>query len=134
RLNTPQTPSLSLSNTTSHQSSTRFFFKPLRFKGLNTKSSKRFICEAVKSSMAVEVEVFEKEALVVSLAKYIADLSNKFTQQRGAFTVCLSGGSLINYFRKLLEPPYVDSIEWGKWHVFWVDERVVPKDHEDSNY
>lgn len=37
-------------------------------------------------------------------------------------------------FRKLLEPPYVDSIEWGKWHVFWVDERVVPKDHEDSNY
>ncbi|KAJ7959404.1 6-phosphogluconolactonase [Quillaja saponaria] len=37
-------------------------------------------------------------------------------------------------FRKLVEPPYVDSIEWGKWHVFWVDERVVPKDHEDSNY
>lgn len=37
-------------------------------------------------------------------------------------------------FRKLLEPPYVDSIEWAKWHVFWVDERVVPKTHEDSNY
>jgi hypothetical protein len=33
-----------------------------------------------------------------------------------------------------LEPPYVDSIEWAKWHVFWVDERVVPKDHQDSNY
>lgn len=28
----------------------------------------------------------------------------------------------------------MDSVEWGKWHVFWVDERVVPKDHEDSNY
>lgn len=37
-------------------------------------------------------------------------------------------------FRKLLEPPYIDSIEWSEWHVFWVDERVVPKDHEDSNY
>ncbi|CAI0544694.1 unnamed protein product, partial [Linum tenue] len=36
--------------------------------------------------------------------------------------------------RKLLEPPYIDSIEWSKWHVFWVDERVVPKDHDDSNY
>ncbi|KAI5397958.1 hypothetical protein KIW84_063679 [Lathyrus oleraceus] len=58
----------------------------------------------MKSSMAVEVEVFEKEALAVSLAKYVPDLSNKFTQQRGAFTVCLSGGSLINYLRKLLEP------------------------------
>ena len=37
-------------------------------------------------------------------------------------------------FRKLLEAPYVDSLEWSKWHVFWVDERVVPKTHEDSNY
>ena len=36
--------------------------------------------------------------------------------------------------RKLVEPPYIDSIEWSKWHVFWLDERVVPKDHEDSNY
>ncbi|KAG6669010.1 hypothetical protein CIPAW_01G213300 [Carya illinoinensis] len=36
--------------------------------------------------------------------------------------------------KKLLEPPYIDSIEWSKWHVFWLDERVVPKDHEDSNY
>lgn len=33
-----------------------------------------------------------------------------------------------------MEPPYVDSIDWSKWHVFWVDERVVPKDHVDSNY
>ena len=33
-----------------------------------------------------------------------------------------------------MEPPYIDSIEWSKWHVFWLDERVVPKDHEDSNY
>ncbi|TVU04693.1 hypothetical protein EJB05_47823, partial [Eragrostis curvula] len=23
---------------------------------------------------------------------------------------------------------------WSKWHVFWADERVVPKDHVDSNY
>lgn len=28
----------------------------------------------------------------------------------------------------------IDSVDWSKWHVFWVDERVVPKDHEDSNY
>lgn len=37
-------------------------------------------------------------------------------------------------FRKLTEPPYLESVDWGKWHIFWVDERVVPKDHEDSNY
>lgn len=33
-----------------------------------------------------------------------------------------------------MEPPYIDTVEWAKWHIFWVDERVVPKDHEDSNY
>lgn len=33
-----------------------------------------------------------------------------------------------------MESPYAESIDWKKWHVFWVDERVVPKDHADSNY
>ncbi|KAG9452600.1 hypothetical protein H6P81_005504 [Aristolochia fimbriata] len=75
-----------------------------------------------------------EEELSVSLAKYTADLSEKFTRERGAFTVVLSGGSLIKSLRKLVEAPYAESIEWSKWHVFWVDERVVPKDHEDSNY
>ncbi|XP_015961953.1 LOW QUALITY PROTEIN: probable 6-phosphogluconolactonase 4, chloroplastic [Arachis duranensis] len=90
------------------------------------------MAETQKSN--VVVEVFEEEELAVSLAKYVADISNKFTSERGAVTVCLSGGSLISNLRKLLEPPYVDSIEWSKWHVFWLDERVVPKTHEDSNY
>ncbi|XP_077246298.1 putative 6-phosphogluconolactonase 4, chloroplastic [Tasmannia lanceolata] len=74
------------------------------------------------------------EDLTVSLAKYITDLSEKFVRERGAFTVVLSGGSLVKALRKLVESPYFDSIEWAKWHVFWADERVVPKDHADSNY
>ncbi|TVU08831.1 hypothetical protein EJB05_42246 [Eragrostis curvula] len=75
-----------------------------------------------------------EEDLAVSLAKYTAELSAKFAAERGAFTAVLSGGSLIKALRKLTEPPYLDSVDWSKWHVFWVDERVVPKDHEDSNY
>ncbi|KAL9374670.1 hypothetical protein Peur_031549 [Populus x canadensis] len=81
------------------------------------------------------VEVFDtEEDLAVSLAKYTADLSDKFAKERGAFTVVVSGGSLIKSLRKLVEAPHVDSIDWSKWQVFWVDERVVPKDHPDSNY
>ncbi|GMH08842.1 hypothetical protein Nepgr_010682 [Nepenthes gracilis] len=81
------------------------------------------------------LSVFDsEEVLAVSLAKYTADLAEKFSTERGAFTVVLSGGSLIKSLRKLVEPPYVSSIDWSKWHVFWVDERVVPKDHPDSNY
>ncbi|KAJ8466039.1 hypothetical protein OPV22_028591 [Ensete ventricosum] len=75
-----------------------------------------------------------EEELSVSLAKYTAELSAKFVRERGAFTVVLSGGSLIQSLRKLTESPYLESVDWAKWHVFWVDERVVPKDHEDSNY
>jgi 6-phosphogluconolactonase len=26
------------------------------------------------------------------------------------------------------------SIDWTKWHIFFADERLVPLDHEDSNY
>ncbi|PSS32967.1 6-phosphogluconolactonase [Actinidia chinensis var. chinensis] len=94
-----------------------------------------------KSSMAEiatekgKAQVFDSEEdLAVSLAKYTADLSDKFVKERGAFTVVLSGGSLFQSLRKLVESPYIDSVEWSKWHVFWVDERVVPKDHVDSNY
>lgn len=40
----------------------------------------------------------------------------------------------VSNVRKLVEPPYVDSIDWSIWHIFWLDERVVPKTHVDSNY
>ncbi|XP_047327197.1 probable 6-phosphogluconolactonase 4, chloroplastic [Impatiens glandulifera] len=81
------------------------------------------------------VRVFDnEEAVAVSLAKYISDLSEKFVKQRGLFTVVLSGGSLIHTLRKLTESPYVESVDWEKWHVVWLDERVVPKTHDDSNY
>ncbi|KAJ4982430.1 hypothetical protein NE237_033267 [Protea cynaroides] len=95
---------------------------------------------SVKGKMEItkgksKVHVFDAdEALSDSLAKYTAAISEKFVRERGAFSVVLSGGYLIEYMKKLVEPPYVDSIDWTKWHVFWLDERVVPKDHADSNY
>ncbi|KAL8240798.1 hypothetical protein R6Q59_014153 [Mikania micrantha] len=103
---------------------------PDRLVRFKTKSS-------TAAGMATEknVQVFDsEEALSLSLAKYTADLCEKFVKQKDSFTVVLSGGSLIKSLRKLVEAPYVDSIDWSKWHVFWVDERVVPKDHPDSNY
>ncbi|KAJ0968466.1 hypothetical protein J5N97_025383 [Dioscorea zingiberensis] len=82
-----------------------------------------------------EVLIFNNEEDVsVSLAKLTSELSEKYTNDKGKFTVVLSGGTLIDSLRKLLEAPYKDSVNWAKWHVFWVDERVVPKNHPDSNY
>lgn len=66
-------------------------------------SSRKLGCRASSSvAMATQkkVDVFDsKEDLAVQLAKYTADLSDKFTKERGSFTVVLSGGSLIDYLR-----------------------------------
>ncbi|KAK1366407.1 putative 6-phosphogluconolactonase [Heracleum sosnowskyi] len=82
-----------------------------------------------------DVRVFNKrEDLSVSLAKYMADLSDKVIKDRGAFTIVVSGGDLFESLGKLVESPYKESLDWSRWHVFWLDERVVPKNHPDSNY
>ena len=36
--------------------------------------------------------------------------------------------------RKLCEAPYIKTVDWAKWYIFWADERVVAKNHADSNY
>ncbi|XP_057798810.1 probable 6-phosphogluconolactonase 4, chloroplastic [Salvia miltiorrhiza] len=75
-----------------------------------------------------------EEDVAAALAKYTADLSDNFVKEKGSFSVVLSGGSLIDTLRKLVESPYKESVDWSKWLIFWVDERVVPLDHQDSNY
>ncbi|KAM7463663.1 hypothetical protein LguiA_031784 [Lonicera macranthoides] len=75
-----------------------------------------------------------EEEVAVALAPYIADLSAKFIKEKGSFSVVLSGGSMIDTMRKLLEPPYIDSVDWSKWMIFFLDERVVPLTDPDSNY
>ena len=53
-----------------------------------------------------KVEKFQtEEEVAVRLAKYTADLSAKFVKERGAFTVVLSGGSLIYALRSETNHP-----------------------------
>jgi 6-phosphogluconolactonase len=55
--------------------------------------------------------------------------------QHGAFYVALSGGSTPQaLFTLLTHAPYSSQINWQKVHLFWSDERSVPKDHIDSNF
>ncbi|WOL13126.1 hypothetical protein Cni_G21895 [Canna indica] len=112
---------------------------PLRSRRRQQSPPPPMASEAIPMATAVKGKqgllVFDtEEELSVSLAKYTAELSEKFARERGAFSVVVSGGSLIKSLRKLTEYPYLESVDWAKWHILWVDERVVPKDHEDSNY
>lgn len=54
-----------------------------------------------------------------------------FLQERGAFTLVLSGGSLFKALSPLIGLPGLDL---SKWHVFFVDERNVPHSSPDSNF
>lgn len=66
-----------------------------------------------------------------SLANFILKAQGDAVAHRGVFTIALSGGSLPNQLRPLVD---VEGIHWDKWQVFFSDERIVPLDHPDSNY
>jgi len=51
-------------------------------------------------------------------------------EQRGRFTIALSGGSTP---KPLYEALSKQQLPWDKIHVLWGDERYVPPDHCDSN-
>lgn len=49
------------------------------------------------------------------------------------FKIALSGGSLIKILNQGLLSRQ-DEIDWGKWDIYFADERLVPFDSPDSNY
>lgn len=93
----------------------KLLYQPLRYKGFSPER-----CVGKVKAMKWEkgyknVEVFTKEHLAVSLAYDVAQHSNKFIRERGAFTVVLSGGSLIKYLRWVL---YLDSLDGAPCLLF----------------
>jgi 6-phosphogluconolactonase len=81
----------------------------------------------------VHVHVADTKDRVGKLSgAFVAEASAKAIAANGKFILAISGGSL----PKLLASGIVDnkSVEFSKWHVFFADERIVPLDHEDSNY
>lgn len=74
----------------------------------------------------------ESSQVASALAATVIKLQNESIAQHGKFNIALSGGSLISVLRKgLLNHP---EIQWDKWQIYFADERIVPLEHEDSNY
>jgi 6-phosphogluconolactonase len=56
-------------------------------------------------------------------------------EARKQATWAISGGNTPKkLFQLLAEPYFKQRIDWPHLHVFWVDERCVAPDHQDSNY
>jgi 6-phosphogluconolactonase len=81
--------------------------------------------------MNKKVEVLaDKKALVEQALSLILSKVEPSIQQRGRFTIALSGGSTP---KPLYEALGKQQLPWDKIHVLWGDERYVGADHADSN-
>lgn len=75
------------------------------------------------------------DAVAKAAAEYWVQCAAAAIQERGAFYVAFSGGSTPKYLhRYLLLDEYREKIDWSKVHAFFGDERMVARDHPDSNY
>lgn len=85
---------------------------------------------------AGQIRVFhDLEALSRAAADLFFTLSHMAIAARKKFTVALSGGSTPARLYSLLgSDEYCEKITWQGVHVFWTDERAVPKEHPESNY
>jgi 6-phosphogluconolactonase len=82
------------------------------------------------------VRVFDDaEAVARAAAETFARLAREAVEERGAFSVALSGGTTPRRVYELLaSDDYKERVSWSKVHVFFGDERAVPPDHSESNY
>lgn len=77
-----------------------------------------------------------EDALAVAegAAERIAAAVGRAVRERGWAHIALTGGSsAVALYRTLAEPPWRDTIDWSRVHLWWGDERIVPLDHPESN-
>ncbi len=83
----------------------------------------------------MELNVVDKNLFFVEVAERFKSIANKAIDEKGHFTVALSGGSTPkNLYDVLLEDKYQTVIDWEKIYFFFGDERDVSPMSEKSNY
>ena len=74
----------------------------------------------------------DRESLAETLAEWIVA---RHEETNGPFALNLSGGSTPKRLYEVLASEIIRrKIDWTRVHIFFGDERFVPKDHPDSNY
>ncbi len=89
------------------------------------------------SGAAGNIRVFQDpDALARAAAEEFRRRAVTSIQERGRFTVVLSGGSTpVRLFEKLAAGvPGKGEFSWSAVHLFWGDERPVPFSHPESNF
>jgi 6-phosphogluconolactonase len=81
--------------------------------------------------MTADVTIDPVEQLAARFARLTEEAAREATTSRGSFAIAIPGGSAAESLLPSLIPA---SIDWSKCSVFWVDERMVPPDHAESNF
>ena len=73
--------------------------------------------------------------LGAATARRLAVLLRDACHRHGTAHFCLTGGQTPrDTYVQLATAAAKDTVDWGRVHLFWGDERLVPPDHEDSNF
>ncbi|MGZ3631060.1 MAG: 6-phosphogluconolactonase [Candidatus Limnocylindrales bacterium] len=74
------------------------------------------------------------EALAAAAAERVAATLRDSVARRGLAHLALTGGSTApSLYRRLASSPLREAVPWRQVHLWWGDERYVPRDHPDSN-
>ena len=77
----------------------------------------------------------DDDALLAELASHLLTQAVQAVRERGWFHLALSGGRTPeSFFVRLVTDPLYRAVPWGHTHIWMVDERVVPADHDASNF
>src|SRR5580698_5474677 len=89
-------------------------------------------------NIQVEYRVYDgADALSRAAAEYFLENTQAAVAARGRARVAISGGSTPKRtFELLANPaePFLKAVPWEQIEIFWVDERCVPPDNQESNY
>jgi 6-phosphogluconolactonase len=89
----------------------------------------------VKKKNAVITIWPDATAMATAAANFIVLKSNEAVNDKGYFTIALSGGNTPAVLYSLLsQPPLKENIAWKKTIIFLSDERFVPHSSNESNY
>jgi 6-phosphogluconolactonase len=77
----------------------------------------------------------DTEHMAHATAELLVTIAVSSIDDRGSFSVALSGGSTPRRaYEHLATKEFASRVDWSHIHVFWGDERCVPPRHPRSNY
>jgi 6-phosphogluconolactonase len=89
----------------------------------------------MRIEMSDIIKIFPSPSeLAESLALELINQIKEADKSNSLFTIALSGGNTPKLLFSVLGDKFADSVNWLNVHFFWVDERCVPPDSNESNF